>query len=143
MRPLDGDEHRYDDIIEMPHHVSVKHPQMPVSARAAQFAPFAALSGHKAALDETARLTCGRVELDEYERDALDEKLRLALSLADKGPEITLTYFRPDEAKAGGAYLTLTGKLKRLDEYGRALVIEGGARIPIDDIIDIAIDPPR
>ena len=86
----------YDDIINLPHPTSAKHPRMPLSDRAAQFAPFAALSGHSAALAETARLTDQRMELDEDARAALDLKQQLLLERIKERPEITATWFQPD-----------------------------------------------
>ena len=118
----DEKKSKYEDIIDLPHHVSYRHPRMSRIDRAAQFAPFSALTGYGAAVEETARLTEGLTELDETARALLNEKLRmLADSLGDE-PQISITYFRPDERKAGGAYVTVSGIVKTLDEYkiGRA-----------------------
>ena len=110
----------YDDIINLPHPTSAKHPRMPLSDRAAQFAPFAALSGHSAALVETARLTDQRMELDEDARAALDSKQQLLLERIKERPEITVTWFQPDAKKDGGRYIVSTGRLKRIqDVYKR------------------------
>ena len=100
---------KYDDIIHLPHHVSATRPRMPMLDRAAQFSPFVALTGYEAAVRETARLTDQRVELDESAKAELDRKLRLLLSLPGQ-PEASITYFRPDERKEGGAYETVTGR---------------------------------
>lgn len=127
----------YDDIINLPHHVSSKHPHMPLMDRAAQFAPFAALSGHGDAVKETARLTDRRIELDELEKEALREKLNLIVELLDENPEVTLTFFIPDDKKDGGAYLSVTGHVKKIDEYQRLICMTDGAKIPIDEIIEI------
>ncbi len=127
----------YDDIIRLPRHVSAKHPQMAVSDRAAQFAPFAALTGHDAAIKETARLTDERKELDEYTMDALRDRLQMIAERLDERPEITVTYFRPDEKKTGGAYIAAAGVVKRVDEYKRVIVMGDGKMIPIDEIISI------
>ena len=124
----------YDDIIDLPHPTSAKHPRMPMSARAAQFSPFAALSGHGAAIRETARLTDRKIELTEEEKAVLDEKLCL---LGDTGGEAVFTYFLPDEKKNGGAYVTVSGSIKKLDLWSRRVILTGGAVIPIEDILEI------
>ncbi len=129
------DDHKYDDIINMPHHVSSKRQRMSMIDRAAQFSPFAALTGYDAAVKETARLTDKRIELDEYEKAALDEKLRLALENPEE--EITITYFKPDAKKDGGAYIGITGKIKKIDDYERVLVLVDGLKITIEDIMEI------
>ena len=131
---------RYDDILHLPHPTSTKHPRMPVSDRAAIFSPFAALSGHGAAIAETARLTDQRIELDEDSRAVLDEKQRFLETIADQQPEVTVTWFQPDERKEGGCYVTTTGKLKRTDTTERVMTFTEGMKIPLDDIIDIDSD---
>lgn len=127
----------YDDIINLPHPTSAKHPRMPLSDRAAQFAPFAALSGHSAALVETARLTDQRMELDEDARAALDSKQQLLLERIKERPEITVTWFQPDGKKEGGRYITATGRLKKLDEAAQALVLTDGTSIPLEDVLEL------
>lgn len=127
----------YEDIINLPHHVSDKRPQMPMWDRAAQFSPFAALTGYDDAIAETARLTDEKIELDESSQSALDMKQHILMDVISEQPEISVTYFKKDERKTGGAYLTVTGKLKKIDEYERVLVLVGGERIPFDDIFDI------
>ncbi|EGT4625283.1 TPA: hypothetical protein KNN56_001696 [Clostridioides difficile] len=131
------DIHCYDDIIKLPHHVSKVHPHMPIPDRAAQFAPFAALTGHDAAIKETARLTEERVELDENAKAVLDEKLRLVQEVLTENPELTVTYFQADEKKAGGTYLSVTGNVKKVDMYAQALLMADGLRIPLKDIYDL------
>ena len=127
----------YDDIIGLPHHVSTKHPQMSIGNRAAQFSPFAALTGHDDAVKETARLTDERIELGESMIAELDIKLHiLADAIADQ-PGVSVTYFRPDDKKTGGAYVTAAGALKKIDEYERALVFVDGRKIPIADVLDM------
>ena len=127
--------HKYDDIINQPHHRSTVHPQMSNYDRAAQFSPFAALTGHEEAIQETARLTDERQELDEYEKIRIDEKLREI----GKNPkqEVVITYFQPDGRKSGGAYITHSGKVKRIDEYEHVVIMEDGVRIPIENIWEI------
>ena len=131
------DPHRYDDVINMPHHVSVTHPHMTLYDRAAQFAPFKALSGYEDDVDETARLTDERIELDESRKDFLDARLQLLEEHFSDAPVVTATYFRPDERKSGGAYFTVTGSVKKIDAIERALVLRDGSRIAIDDIYGI------
>lgn len=129
---------KYNSIMGLPHHVSAKHRHMSMTERAAQFSPFAALNGYEDAVSETARLTDGRPDLDEYERDAIDRKLREIME-SDEDLPVTLTYFRPDAKKSGGAYLTLSGKVSDIDEVGRVVIMESGARIPVTDILGIDI----
>lgn len=128
---------KYDDLLYMPHPVSKKHPQMPILDRAAQFAPFAALTGHSAAIKETARLTDSKIELDEDTRMQLDMKQQILLEMTAKQPEIIVTYFKKDPRKSGGSYLTVTGNLKKIDSYTHEFVMNNNRRIPIDDIIAI------
>ena len=125
----------YDDIINLPHPTSQRHPRMPIHDRAAIFSPFAALSGHGAAIAETARLTERRMELDEDTRAELDRKQAVLLEHIDEQPEITITWFQPDEKKDGGAYLTTTGRLKKLRELERLLVLADGTEIPLEDVV--------
>lgn len=127
----------YGDIIGLPHHVSEKHPQMALRDRAAQFSPFAALTGYEAALKETARLTSSRITLSEDEQAALDERLQIAASQSAQGAELSITYFVPDKVKDGGAYITVTGTLKRIDEYNCILQLSDGIKIPIEEILHI------
>ena len=100
---------KYDEIMGLPHHVSKTRPQMPMSDRAAQFAPFAALTGYDSAIKETGRLTDERIELDEGALTALNMRYQLLMDALDEEPEVEITYFKPDERKAGGAYVTATG----------------------------------
>lgn len=131
------DAHRYDDIIGLPHPVSQKHPQMPLRDRAAQFSPFAALTGYEDAVDETARLTDQRIELAEDARAALNAQLAELAKKSAAHPLISLTCFVPDAAKEGGAYLTELCTVKRLDEAESALLLSDGRRIPLQDILQI------
>ena len=127
---------KYDDIIDLPRPKSAHEP-MPMSDRAAQFSPFAALTGYEDAIDETARLTDARVELGESAVEELERKLTDLAAHISERPEITVTYFVPDGRKSGGVYVTRTGALKRIDELERALVFADGARIAVGDIISI------
>ena len=128
---------RYDVIINLPHHVSKTRPQMPMSDRAAQFAPFAALTGYDSAIKETGRLTDERIELDVGALSALDMKYQLLMDAFDDAPEVTFTYFKPDERKAGGAYLEVTGTVKKVDDFERLIVMHNGTKMPMDDILNI------
>ena len=127
----------YDDIIDLPRPKS-RHEPMPMSDRAAQFSPFATLTGYGDAIDETARLTDHRIELSEEERTELDYKQQY-LSTLDS-PTVTVTYFVPDERKSGGAYVTHTGALKRIDEVERAMVFADGTRVDMDEVVGIELN---
>lgn len=129
----------YSDIINLPHHVSRNHPRMSMMARAAQFAPFAALTGYDAVIDETARLTDKQVELEEYDNERLNRKLAELMEAADP-QEITISYFKPDSRKSGGSYITLTGRVKKIDTYERVIYMDGGTKIPLGNIVDITFD---
>ena len=131
---------KYEDIINLPHHVSKTRPQMPISDRAAQFAPFAALTGYDDAVKETGRLTDDKIELEESSLNELNAKIQLLREKLADAPEVTFTYFRPDDRKDGGAYLTITGTVKKLDDYERLLVLQDGTKVPMDDILDISGD---
>lgn len=127
----------YDDIINLPHHVSDRRPRMPRDKRAAQFSPFAALTGYDAAIGETARLTGTRLELDEYAIAALNKKLGILADEIAARPEVVVTHFQPDAKKEGGLYVTTTGTVKKIDEYARDIVLMDGRRIPVEDVVEI------
>lgn len=129
---------QYNDIINLPHHVSATRPRMPMIDRAAQFSPFAALTGYDTAIKETGRLTDERIELSEESRTVLDRKQQLLMdNLADR-PEVTVTHFVPDERKSGGAYVTVTGQVKKVDEFERLLILTDGTKIPLDEIQNLS-----
>ena len=130
----------YEDILNLPHHVSKTRPQMSMLDRAAQFSPFAALTGYDDAIKETGRLTDEKIQMDEDRKAALDMKQAYLIEMIDEQPEISITYFLPDAKKSGGAYVTVTGNLKRFDEYERLLILTDGKKIPMDDIADIESD---
>ena len=132
--------HRYDDIIDLPHHQSKVHPHMSLQDRAAQFAPFAALTGHEAAIQETQRLTDRQIQLDEDALEALDEKLELIREHLGTEAEVTFTCFVPDEKKEGGAYATCSGWVKKLDLYARTILLSDNTVISLDKIVDIQGD---
>lgn len=131
---------KYDDIINMPHHVSTRHQRMSQSDRAAQFSPFSALTGYEAALSESARVTDERIELDEQEQQRLDEKLNLLRGCAKERPVVCITHFVPDGRKHGGAYVTEQVCVRRVDAYAHAVCITGGSSIAFGDIIGIEGD---
>lgn len=134
-----NDEHKYDDIINLPHHVSAKRARMSMTDRGAQFSPFAALTGFDAAIHETARLTDFRIELDESAKELLNEKILTIAESAGQQPEITVTYFCPDERKTGGAYVSLTGRAQKVDAYRRAILMTDGTVIPFEEIYEILL----
>ena len=128
---------RYNEIINLPHHVSKTRPQMPMSDRAAQFAPFAALTGYDAAIKETGRLTDEKIEMDEEALNILNMKFQILVDSLDDEPEVTFTYFKPDERKAGGAYIEVTGTVKKVDDFERLIVMQNGTKMPMVDILNI------
>ena len=126
---------KYDDIINLPHHRSKTHPHMPLIDRAAQFAPFAALTGYGDAIDETARITDIRPDLDEQQLSELNE--RLLQIMARPNAVVRITYFIPDEKKSGGRYEQAEGVIKKIDEIAKVIVMDGGEKIPLSDIIEL------
>ena len=127
----------YSDIINLPHHVSHNHPQMPMMARAAQFAPFAALTGYDTVIHETARLTDKQVKLEEYDNERLNRKFAELMTILDNHLEITVSYFQPDKSKDGGTYATVTGHIKKIDTYEQLMVMVDGTAIQIGSIMDL------
>lgn len=130
----------YNDIINLPHHVSTKHPRMKMIDRAAQFSPFAALTGHGAAVSETERLTKKFAEPDEYEKSIINEKLRFLAELVSQHPVAEIVYFEPDKRKDGGEYVTVTGEVKKIDSVGQSVLMADGQRISAEFISDIRCD---
>ena len=127
----------YEDIIYLPHPVSRNHPPMPVGDRAAQFAPFAALTGYEEAVEEAARLTECRIELDRDRIEELDRELRRLREHIKERPEADIVCFKADERKTGGALVTLSGRVKKIDEYEGGLIMADGSVIAIEDIYGI------
>jgi hypothetical protein len=134
--------HKYDAILHLPHHVSSQHVPMSALDRAAQFSPFAALTGHEAAIEETARLTETRRTPDESQMELLDERLQLLRAHLSARPVMTFTYYRPDEKKSGGAYLTATGIVKKILDFERLIILEDGTTLPIDSLTAIEGELP-
>jgi hypothetical protein len=135
-----SDIRKYNDIIGLPHHTSSKRARMSISDRAAQFSPFAALNGYDAAIQETGRFTEEKIELDESNKSVINEKLWIVMERLSERPEITITYFQPDDRKAGGTYVSVTGYVKKIDEYERTVVMADGTNIIIERIITITGD---
>ena len=129
------EQHKYDDIINLSHHVSSRHPQMPMMNRAAQFSPFAALTGYEDAVRETARLTDEKIELDEYEKEELDRKIQWLGSHLDEHIPVSITYFQPDDRKAGGTYEEIVDTVRKISVYEHEILLTGGKRIPMEDIL--------
>ena len=137
MKNYFGETHKYVDIINLPHHVSGTHPQMPVEDRAAQFAPFAALTGYGAAIKETERYTEKRIQPDEESVEILNRRLEFIREHISEKPEVTVTYFQQDVRKAGGAYLSLTGNVKQIDDYEKCIVMMDKQKIPVENVISV------
>ncbi len=129
---------KYDAIIHMPHHRSEKRPHLSVSERAAQFSPFAALTGYGEEVEEEARQTQGRRELSEEAWEELDRRLYALKACVSDLPEITVEYFLPDSKKEGGSYVSFSGRLKRIDEHAGKLIFEDGRAVPVVDIVKIS-----
>ena len=127
----------YDEIIHLPHHVSRIHPQMSMEDRAAQFSPFAALTGYEAAVKETARLTDDREELDEDEKTRLNAQLQKISARLQEQPEVMVTYFAPDERKTGGARQTYRGRLRKIDRNRKMLIMVDQTELPIENLLNI------
>lgn len=134
---MENISHKYDDIINLPHHVSKKHPQMSLHDRAAQFSPFAALTGHKAAINEAARLTDKKQILSEDVIAKLNEQLNLIKENIGTNQTVTITYFVPDDKKSGGAYISHIGVVKKIDEYNHTVIMTDKTVIPIEQISEI------
>lgn len=128
---------KYDEIMSLPHHVSKTRPQMPMSDRAAQFSPFAALTGYDAAVKETGRLTDEKIELGEESLTALNARYQMLMDVLAEGPEVRITYFKPDERKAGGAYVTITGAIRKIDDFEQIIIMQDGTRIPMGDVLSL------
>lgn len=130
----------YDDILHLARPQSKKYRPMPMEDRAAQFSPFAALTGYDAAVSETARLTEERIELDPQEAERLGERLAALIKRQPEQPELSLLYFVPDARKAGGAYVTVSGRLKKITDFPRCIYLTDGSEIPIENIV--AVESP-
>ncbi len=136
---MSGEEHRYDDILYLPHHQSTTHSPMSLHNRAAQFAPFAALTGYEDAIEETARLTDEEIVLDESVVAKINEKLSFLAEHLSENLRVTVTYFQPDSHKAGGAYLTDVGGVKKINAPEGILIMDNGMKIPLEHIVSVEI----
>ena len=132
-----ADKFPYEDIVNLPPHISKKHSQPTMLERAARFAPFAAITGYEEMVLEEARVTEERIELDEGTLAMLNEKLNIIHESLDSEPVIQITYFEPDKKKSGGAYISVTGTVKRIDEYERLVIMSDGKKIRIDEIFGL------
>lgn len=128
---------KYDDIINLPHHVSANRPHMSMIDRAAQFSPFAALTGYEEAVKETERLTEQKINLNETEIQLLNDKLHFIQENLQSKPTVSITFFAPDSRKSGGSYTTVTGTVKRIDTYDQSVIMTDGNILPIKNILQI------
>ncbi len=133
---------KYDSIIDMSHYRSKKRPAMSNYDRAAQFSPFAALTGYEAAVAEAGRLVDERLELSEERAQFLDSCLNLIREHLLEQPEVSITFFQPDEHKSGGRYVTINGRVKKIAGYERKLIFVDGTEIMLEDIFDIEGELP-
>ena len=133
-------DHKYDEILNLEHHKSKKHPPMSLYARSAQFAPFAALTGYEDSVLETAREVGERIDIDDELRNILDSKIQILIEQIKKRPEVIVTYFIPDITKDGGVYVNVTGIIKKVDRINQIIILEDKTEIPINEIIDISGD---
>lgn len=131
----------YEDIINLPPHISQKYPQASIADRAARFSPFAAITGYEDMVQEAARVTRERIILDENVKRELDEKMNMILEHHEDNLIIEITYYLPDDKKSGGDYVCITGSVKRIDSHHRCILMQDGREIPIEDIFSIEIHP--
>jgi hypothetical protein len=131
---------KYDDIINLPHHISTRHPRMSIEQRSAQFAPFAALTGYEDAVNETGRLTSKKIQLSEDEKARLDRKLQEIEKNLNEEPSVFITYFIPDTLKEGGSYNTINCNIKKIDNINRIIMLSDKSIINFDDVIEIELD---
>lgn len=130
----------YEDIVNIPRHISKVHPQATMADRAARFSPFAAISGYEDMVKEAARVTEERIDITDATKELLNEKLNMIIEFLDEAPVVTITYFEPDKKKDGGAYISITGTVKRIDEYERIVLMSDDKKIRIEEIYAIESD---
>ncbi len=135
-----NNENKYKNIINRQHHISDRHPPLSKASYAAQFSPFAALTGYDGIVSEAARVTDEKMELDDYAKSRLSDKLSVVFDHIDEEPEITLTFFVPDKRKSGGSYSTVTGYVRKFDEYEKTVILTDGTVIPVSDLFEIRGD---
>lgn len=133
-------DEEYKDIINLPRHISTKHPKMSLELRSAQFAPFSALVGYDEQIKETSKIIKKRKEINDELKAILDEKLQIIQKKIETKPQITVTYFVPELNKDGGNYIEYTGKVKKIDNLKQKIIFEDGTEILVDDIIEIVVD---
>ena len=129
-----NDEHKYDDIINLEHHVSTKHSRMSLENRSAQFAPFSALTGYEEAVTEEARITESRIDIDEEAKMEVNEKLNYIMKHLDKNIIVSVTYFEKDKKKQGGSYKTIKGIIKKIDDFRKTIEMQTGEIIKIEEL---------
>ena len=129
-----NDEHKYDDIINLEHHVSTKHSRMSLENRSAQFAPFSALTGYEEAVTEEARITENRIDIDEESKIEVNEKLNYIMKHLDKNIIVSVTYFEKDKKKQGGSYKTIKGIIKKIDDFRKTIEMQTGEIIKIEEL---------
>lgn len=129
-----NDEHKYDDIINLEHHVSTKHSRMSLENRSAQFAPFSALTGYEEAVTEEARITESRIDIDEEAKIEVNEKLNYIMKHLDKNIIVSVTYFEKDKKKHGGSYKTIKGIIKKIDDFRKTIEMQTGEIIKIEEL---------
>lgn len=129
-----NDEHKYDDIINLEHHVSTKHSRMSLENRSAQFAPFSALTGYEEAVTEEARVTESRIDIDEEAKIEVNEKLNYIMKHLDKNIIVSVTYFEKDKKKQGGSYKTIKGIIKKIDDSRKTIEMQTGEIIKIEEL---------
>lgn len=132
-----ADKFPYEDIVNLPPHISKKHPQPTMLERAARFSPFAAITGYEEMVKEAARVTDKKPELDESSKEILNEKLLFITEMCEDDVIVNITYFVPDKLKSGGEYITVSGSIKKIDEYERSVLLTDGTAISIDSIYKI------
>ena len=131
---------KYDDIINMPHHISKKHPRMSLENRSAQFAPFAALTGYEDEVEEIARITDKKIEITDEVKSIINLKLKTIQEKINTKPKVTITYFIPDSKKEGGSYKIVTSNVMKIDKYKQTIVLKDKTEIPINFITNINIE---
>ena len=130
----------YEDIINLPHYEPKKHPRMSIESRAAQFAPFAALTGYDDAVKETARITYDRIEIDEGLKSVINNKLQVILNNIKDKPKVTFTYFIYDKKKSGGKYITVTGNVNKIDKVNNYVILTDKTKVPTNEITEVTSD---
>lgn len=143
MKNYFGQSHKYDDIIRLPHHVSKSRPQMPREDRAAQFAPFAALTGYGEAVEETARCTERRMEPDEETLSVLNRRLEYIKEHIGEKLKASATYFVPDLQKEGGAYESISGTVKKVDTFRHRLIFQNGREVPFENLWELSVSDEK